>query len=250
MRAGRTAFLMSLRVVYCATGTSTVVEAAAAQQEAVHVGSDRVGADDVAGIVDRLGRVLEAPATPMVGVDAATVREAVPTGVVVADDPSAIVERRGAEEMRPPIAPSPPPLSAAGRASGWLPEAARAEPTDGGALVAMLRTGAGARTGRGAAQQQGSGDAEGGDQGRLAGLLGRVARLLLGRLEFGVGIVDALLGFGLRQAGLLLHDRHQGGAVALVELAALERGREDARDRRGHVGARWRGRRCGARRGH
>jgi hypothetical protein len=77
---------MSLRVVYCATGTSTVVEAAAAQQEAVHVGSDRVGADDVAGIVDRLGRVLEAPATPMVGVDAATVREAVPTGVVVADD--------------------------------------------------------------------------------------------------------------------------------------------------------------------
>src|SRR4051812_22509898 len=104
-----------------------------------------------------------------------------------------------------------------------LPEPARAEPVDRHPLGAMAGTGRGAGTSRRATQEQRRRECERGDQRCLARLFRRVACLLLGVLQFRIGVVDPLLGLGLWQAGLLLHCRHQGSAIASVELAALER---------------------------
>jgi hypothetical protein len=72
--------------------------------------------------------------------------------------------------------------------------------------------GGGAADGKSCRSQKGS------DERRLARVLGCVAHLLLSSLEVGEGLVDALLGVGLRQAGLLHDKLNQIGAIRRVEL--------------------------------
>ena len=76
----------------------------------------------------------------------------------------------------------------------------------------------GGGAGGGAANGESCRSQKGRDERGLARLLGGVARLLLGSLEVGEGLVDALLGVGLRQASLLHDELHQIGAIRRVEL--------------------------------
>src|SRR5262245_48674279 len=102
---------------------------------------------------------------------------------------------------------------------------------------------------RGAGNGQRRRGGKGRDQGHLAGALGSVAHLLLGRLEVVEGFVDALLGIRLRQAGLLGNQLRQQGAITRVELRVVQVGHEGPRDRRGQFRAGNRRRRAGGRGG-
>ena len=101
----------------------------------------------------------------------------------------------------------------------------------------MTRPEGGTGTGRGRADRHGRRREEALDQRRLAGLVGGVARLLVGGLQLGEGLVDALLGLGLRQAGTLADQARKPGAIARVEAACCSRwqrtrARSARRDRR------------------
>ena len=99
-----------------------------------------------------------------------------------------------------------------------LPEAARTPEHHQGIVVAMASAQRGSTASGGAADGESRCGQEGRDEGGLACLLRGVARLLLGSLEVGEGLVDALLGVGLRQASLLHDELNQIGAIRRVEL--------------------------------
>jgi len=88
--------------------------------------------------------------------------------------------------------------------------------------MAMVGTGSGAGTRRRTPNKSNCSGREGGDEGGFARFFSRVARLLLGLLQLGISLIDALLGIALRQAGALHHDAHQHVPIGFGELAALQ----------------------------
>lgn len=88
-----------------------------------------------------------------------------------------------------------------------------------------------------AADSQGRRGQEGGDDRGLARGFRGIPRLLLSRLQVGIGLIDPLLGLCLGKAGLLGDDPRQIGAVASIELRVCQPGGEDASDRRFEIRA-------------